>query len=116
MVTLMADMTEIYICRKGQSLKEGKLELSDYIAGRADAEDDARLRCQRDQRIAKVSYYAVNESGRYRNFYTYKNPTMETQDEPEEEAPAKAAPAKRRPRKTSLMTKLMNLVTEEVKK
>lgn len=70
----MPDTTEIYICKNGQALKEGKLVISGEIGDRRDAEDDATRRCQIDPAIDRIAYYAVAENGAFRNFYTYTNP------------------------------------------
>lgn len=70
----MPDTTEIYICKNGQALKEGKLVISGEIGDRRDAEDDATRRCQIDPTIDRIAYYAVAEDGAFRNFYTYTNP------------------------------------------
>lgn len=66
--------TEIYICKAGQALKEGKLEYSDAIEDKESAEADAKTRCRRDATIHKVAYYALSPSGSFRCFYTYTNP------------------------------------------
>jgi hypothetical protein len=68
----MSDLTEIYICKPGQELKQGKLEHSN-ISTKAEAEKDAKSRCKYDPTIGRVAYYAVDESGKFRNFYTYDN-------------------------------------------
>lgn len=70
----MSGITEIYICKDGQSLNQGKLEVSSLVETRAEAEADARRRCQFDPAVAKIAYYAVADDGAYRNFFTYRNP------------------------------------------
>ena len=77
--------TEIYICRDGQELKQGKLEYSDDIDDRESADIDAKRRCQRDRTIKKVAYYRVSNDGEFRVFYSYTNPDCKPA--------AKAAPA-----------------------
>ncbi len=69
----MSGVTEIYICKAGQKLKEGRLLHSDDVTDKYQAEADAKGRCARDNTIAKVAYYSVSESGNFRNFYTYEN-------------------------------------------
>lgn len=64
-------VTEIYSCKDGQKLKEGKLDLSQDITTKEQAEGDARRRCKLDPSIRRVAYYAVTEDGRFRNFFTY---------------------------------------------
>ena len=66
--------TEIYLCREGQALKTGRVEYSDTIQTRAEAEIDARDQCRRDPTIARVAYYAVAEDGSFRSIYSYHNP------------------------------------------
>jgi hypothetical protein len=66
--------TEIYICKDGQELKQGKLEYSSDITERASAEEDAKRRCGRDQTIKKIAYYKVAADGDFRMFYSFTNP------------------------------------------
>lgn len=105
---------EIYICKPGQALKEGRVEYSDSIYDRNDAEDDAKARCRRDATIAKVAYYKLSDSGDFRCFYTFTNPDVR-------EGPAKKPragqaartrkPAKRKkkPKKKTLMQKIVGV-------
>ncbi|MBF0562219.1 MAG: hypothetical protein HQL37_09400 [Alphaproteobacteria bacterium] len=66
--------TEIYSCKDGQELRDGRLDYSSDITTRDEAEVDAKQRCQKDQTLKRIAYYSVEESGRFRNFYTYNNP------------------------------------------
>ncbi|OAN45924.1 hypothetical protein [Magnetospirillum moscoviense] len=66
--------TEIYSCKDGQPLKEGRLDTSDSITTREDAEPDAKRRCQKDPTIKKVAYYKVDASGDFKVFFSYTNP------------------------------------------
>lgn len=70
----MSEVTEVYSCREGQELKQGKLDYVHNITTREEAEADARARCQRDPSLRKVAYYSVGASGKFRNFCTYTNP------------------------------------------
>ena len=70
----MPGVTEIYICKPGQDLKQGKLETSSRISGKEDAECDAEQRCKLDPTIDRIAYYAVDAGGTFRSFFTYKNP------------------------------------------
>lgn len=72
----MGEVTEIYICKKGQQLKEGKLEISHSITDKMAAEGDARQRCREDKSIYKIAYYRLNDSGDFRIFYSYANPRI----------------------------------------
>jgi len=96
----MAQATEIYVCREGQALKEGKLEYTDSIDGRADAEDDAKYRCRTDNSIEKIAYYSLNDSGDFRNFFTYRNPDFQPSANGPKKPDGKMPPRKkRRPKK-----------------
>ncbi len=64
-------VTEIYSCKDGQKLKEGKLDLSHDITCKEQAEGDARRRCKLDPSVRRIAYYSVTEDGRFRNFYTH---------------------------------------------
>lgn len=66
--------TEVYSCKEGQALRDGKLDYAPDITDKSQAEADAKRRCQRDASIRKVAYYSVTEDGRFRNFHTYTNP------------------------------------------
>lgn len=70
----MAGVTEIYVCRNGQALKDGRLELSHTIATKEEAQADAVRRCRSDGTVDRIAYYRVAESGAFRNFLTYANP------------------------------------------
>lgn len=65
--------TEIYSCREGQELKQGKLDYSD-IDDRETAEADAKRRRRLDPTIKKVAYYKVAADGGFRLFFSYTNP------------------------------------------
>ena len=66
--------TEVYSCKEGQALKEGKLDCVPDITTKAQAEPDAIRRCQQDSTIKKVAYYNVTPDGKFRMFYSYTNP------------------------------------------
>ena len=70
----VSGVTEIYICKAGQKLKEGRLELGHDITTKEQAETDARCRCKIDRAVERIAYYAVSESGNFRNVFTYTNP------------------------------------------
>ncbi|MBI3445694.1 MAG: hypothetical protein HY055_10105 [Magnetospirillum sp.] len=65
--------TEIYSCREGQELKQGRLDYSD-IDDRESAEIDAKRRCKLDPFLKKVAYYKVAADGEFRMFFSYTNP------------------------------------------
>ena len=66
--------TEIYSCKEGQSLKQGKLDYDASITSKDDAASDALRRCQRDPSLKKIAYYKVSADGEFRVFYSYTNP------------------------------------------
>jgi hypothetical protein len=129
----MAEMTEIYSCRGNQELKDGKYDYSYEIRDRQDAESDARLKCDKDPTIRKIAYYLVNDSGDYRNIFTYSNPEYAGTATPAKAAPkangapekAKSAPLggsdttrpaapKARKTKAGLLGRLKDFLSEEV--
>jgi hypothetical protein len=65
--------TEIYSCKEGQSLKQGKLDYDSSITTKDQAASDALRRCQRDPSLKKIAYYKVSEDGEFRVFYSYTN-------------------------------------------
>ena len=102
---------EIYLCKPGQDLKQGRVEYSDSIENRADAEHDAEMRCLRDKTLAKIAYYKVNAEGDFKVLYTYNNPHIQAQ---EEEKPKKK---KKKPvKKKGLFARLMDGLSGDKKK
>ena len=87
---------EIYICREGQALKDGKVEFSSSIYGREDAESDAKARCERQTWIKKMAYYKVSESGDFRIFYSYTNPNCTGDAKAKPQTVAKRKPGKKK--------------------
>jgi hypothetical protein len=97
--------TEIYICKDGQELKQGKLVYSSDIDDRESAEDDAKRRCKGDPTIKKIAYYKVSSSGDFRIFFSYTNPNCKPAPELRTGGPApkkKPAPVKKKPPPTLL--------------
>ena len=98
--------TEIYSCKDGQSLKQGKLDYDSSITTKDQAQSDALRRCQRDPTLKKIAYYKVSDDGEFRVFYSYTNPNSK----PVGGAgggPAKAKrPVKKPPPKLGLFGKL----------
>jgi len=84
---------EIYSCKPGQKLKEGRLDYSHDIATREDAEADAKRRCQLDPSLAKIAYYAVGDEGRFRMLCSYTNPKPQAAAKPR---PSSTGVARRR--------------------
>ncbi len=70
----MPDTTEIYLCKAGQALKQGRVEYSETITSRPAAEADATARCAKDNTLAKIGYYSISDDGDFRAIYTHNNP------------------------------------------
>ncbi len=69
----MPETTEIYLCKAGQALNEGRIEYSQSVTTRAAAEADAAARCARDGSLVKIAYYSVGVDGDFRVIYTHNN-------------------------------------------
>ncbi len=69
----MSGSTEIYICKPGQALTDGRVEYGD-ITTKADAEDDAAERLRYVSSIGKIAYYTIHPSGDFKCLYTKQNP------------------------------------------
>ncbi|MGB1027015.1 MAG: hypothetical protein ACPGYL_10705, partial [Rhodospirillaceae bacterium] len=80
--------TEIYLCRPGQALKEGRMVYGD-IADKAEAQSDAEQRVRFDGGIAKVAYYHVRDDGSFKLIYTYTNPKAGQAPKPIIDPPAR---------------------------
>lgn len=103
----MSGATEIYLCKPGQELKQGRVEYSDSISTKAEAEIDALQRCKWDKSLAKIAYYAVNDEGDFKIILTYNNPHIEDEDEEKPKKVKKKKPEK----KPGLMTRLIQAVS-----
>ncbi len=107
----MAGSTEIYICKPGQALTDGRVEYGE-ITTKIEAEDDAieRMRC--DSSIGKIAYYAMRPNGEFKCIHTRQNPDNAL---PPSKPPAGIAPRPTKPRgkkvaKPSLMGRALNLL------
>lgn len=85
--------TEIYSCKEGQSLKQGKLDYNASITTKEEAQSDALRRCQRDPTLKKIAYYKVSTDGEFRVFYSYTNPNCRPKGSAGGAAQAKPRPA-----------------------
>jgi len=110
----MSSAVEIYLCKAGQTLKQGRVEYSESIRDRNDAEADAMARCRRDKTLAKVAYYAVNENGDFRAIFTYSNPDAIGLGG--NVKPAKKAKPKKKPKKRTLIEKVFDSLGGGTKK
>jgi len=93
-----AMVTEIYRCKDGQDLREGRLDYSSEIIDRQQAEADARRRCQADPTLRKVAYYAVRDDGGFRMIHAYTNPNWKPTRKPPRPSGSSPLP---RPRSTT---------------
>jgi hypothetical protein len=103
--------TEIYSCKDGQSLKQGKLDYDASITSKDQAQSDALRRCQRDPSLKKIAYYKVSPDGEFRVFYSYTNANSKPAGTPRAAGGAAARPkprpaAKKPPPKLSFFGKL----------
>jgi hypothetical protein len=97
--------TEIYSCKDGQSLKQGKLDYDASITSKEEAQSDALRRCGRDPTLKKIAYYKVSPDGDFRVFYSYTNPNCKPAGGSGGAAKAKKV-AKKPPPKKSFWGKL----------
>ncbi len=65
--------TEIYLCRPGQAMKDGRIVHGD-IADRQEAKSDAEARLAREPGLAKIAYYHLKDDGGFRLLYSHTNP------------------------------------------
>jgi hypothetical protein len=110
----MAGATEIYICKPGQEIKEGRVEYAD-LETRAEAASDAERRCSADPTIGKIAYYRLSEDGGFKTLYSYDNPDAE-QPKPARRAAAQPARSGRRQpvqRRRSLFERVRTFLEED---
>lgn len=116
----MPSGTEIYVCKPGQKLEQGRMEFVPETMDRGRAEADARERFERDDGIAKIGYYAVNDDGDFKPIYTAESPTIDESDAPQlkqgqsTSTRSKAAPKAKKAARRTLLSRLLDLVTDEV--
>jgi hypothetical protein len=67
--------TEVYSCRDGQEIKQGRLDFAE-IDNRSAAEADARRRCAQDPTLKRVVYYRVDSAGGSKLLLSYENPNF----------------------------------------
>ncbi|NQV46753.1 MAG: hypothetical protein HQ504_03130 [Rhodospirillaceae bacterium] len=108
----MSGATEIYLCKAGQSLKQGRVEYSDSIENKADAEADAIERCRFNKFYAKLAYYAVSENGDFRCIFTYNNPNVSGSVGEKQEEKKKKVSVK----KLSIIERVVGSLTGSTKK
>ena len=72
----MPDVVEIYMCKPGQKLEEGAMVTSRDIYDKESAQEDAERRCKVNSSLERIAYYAINENGDFRPYYSYTNPNV----------------------------------------
>jgi hypothetical protein len=116
----MSSGTEIYVCKPGQKLEQGRMEFVPETMDRARAEADARERFARDDHVAKVGYYAINDEGDSKPIYTAESPTIgdagasQLKQGTSTGGKGKAAPKAKKAARRTLLSRLLDLVTDEV--
>jgi len=91
----MSEAVEIYICKKGQALKDGKVEYSQSIHDKHGAEQNAQARVKRNASIHRIAYYKVNAEGDFRIFYSFTNPALDAPTKTDEDTKKKPKKKKR---------------------
>lgn len=71
----MADVVEIYLCKKGQKIEEGQLIMSHDINCKEAAKEDAERRCKISPTLEKIVYYDVGGGG-FKVLFSYTNPNV----------------------------------------
>ena len=110
----MAAITEIYLCKDGQKLREGKLELSQTITTKQEAEKDARARCESDSWVKKIAYYSVSDSGDFKLFYSYTNDKAVKRKAPPKRIAGASARLPTKPRKPPVAKKPDSLIKKVI--
>ncbi len=73
----MPDVVEIYLCKAGQKLEEGRLVMSNDISDKDAARSDAEARCKISPSLARIAYYAIGSNGDFKPYFSYSNPNVE---------------------------------------
>ncbi len=108
----MPDVVEIYICKAGQELQEGRLVVSNDIHDRDAAKADAAMRCKIDPTVARIAYYSVNEAGDFRVFHSYNNPNVQAAKPKTVVRTARKTSKRKKPVKKTLWQKIKAMVAD----
>jgi len=92
----MSGNTEIYICKPGQAIKDGRIEVSN-IQTRDEARIDAERRFKHDKSIDKIAYYEVRDDGTFKSIFSLESPTL-TANRPAKAAVTRKPAARKRTR------------------
>ena len=90
----MSGNTEIYVCKPGQALKEGRVEKSD-IQTKDEARSDAERRFKHDKSIGKIAYYDVQDDGTFKSIFSMENPLLAVLRSSKEDVKRKIATKKK---------------------
>jgi len=71
----MADVVEIYLCKKGQKIEEGQMIMSHDIDCKEAAKEDAERRCKISPTLEKIVYYDVGDGG-FKVLFSHTNPNV----------------------------------------
>lgn len=72
----MPDVVEIYLCKAGQKLEDGRLVMSNDISDKEAAKADALSRSKISPSLARIVYYAISSNGDFKPYYSYTNPNV----------------------------------------
>ena len=75
----MPDVVEIYLCKSGQKLEEGRLIVSNDIVDKEAAKADAENRCKISPSLARIAYYAISANGDFKPYFSYANPNVQNE-------------------------------------
>lgn len=104
--------TEVYSCRDGQEIKQGKLDYCE-IDNRSAAEADAKRRCAQDTALKRVVYYRVAPDGAFKLLFSYNNPhctAVAKQDPSGKFRPRAPGTTAKRPAKRGLLERIKSAI------
>ncbi|MBT3991760.1 MAG: hypothetical protein HON14_13250 [Rhodospirillaceae bacterium] len=73
----MPDVVEIYLCKAGQKLEDGRMIMSNDIIDKEAAKADAVNRVKISPSLARIAYYAISSNGDFKPYYSYTNPNVD---------------------------------------
>jgi hypothetical protein len=104
--------TEVYSCRDGQEIKQGKLDYCE-IDNRGAAEADAKRRCAQDPSLKRIVYYRVAPDGAFKLLSSYTNPhctAVVKQDPSDKFRPRTPGATAKRPGKPGLLDRIKGAI------
>ncbi|MCW9032656.1 MAG: hypothetical protein OQK35_06980 [Alphaproteobacteria bacterium] len=104
----MIEVVEIYICKKGQNVKDGQMVVTDSIANKIQAQSDAVSRCKTDSSINRVVYYDITNGGQ-KVFYSHNLSEERVAKKPKKETISRTPRKKKTPpKKKGFWEKILN--------